>query len=79
MRNTNWTIIALALCAAAAVFYFMKKSDSGKTQEAATSQVATSMDVENLETGEAWEPEEMVGEPADDDGYAIDDSDEEID
>lgn len=49
MRNTNWTLIALALLAAAALFYFMRQSDFMnpiKKAESAVQDVAMSMDVE---------------------------------
>ena len=62
MRNTNWIIIALALCAIAGLFYFMNQSDFMKEKETTTSEAATSMDFgaeieENPygEMEEAWE------------------------
>lgn len=67
MRNKNMMIV-LALLAAAALFYFMRQSDFMKTRSA-SSEVATSMDVE-------MEEEEMDGYPDPDedmDGYPDED------
>lgn len=77
MRNTNWTTIALALLAAAAVFYFMKQSDFMKSKVVAETEMATSMDLPSED--EPFEAEEMIGEPTDDEDEAIMVGEEELD
>jgi len=72
MRNTNWIIIALALCAIAGLFYFMNQSDFMKEKETTTSEAATSMDFgaeieenpygEMEEAWEEWEEENPYGD-----------------
>jgi hypothetical protein len=78
MRNINWTIIALAILAAAGVFYFVKKSDFMKKQEVATTatEMATSMDDG---TAESFEEDEMIGEPTSDEDESVMVFEEEVD
>lgn len=84
MRNTNWTLIALALVAAVAIFYFMKKSDFMKAPEAVNvpAEMAKSMDddaAQVMTEEDATIDDEMMNDASDEDDSMMVMSDDETD
>ena len=78
MRNINWTLVILALCAVAALFYLMKQKEGSSEMATAT---ATAMDVDvRVEEGnphgqEMWmEEENPYGEMEEEWGMKVESS-----